>query len=67
VRCKACNVLLTDDEATRKDPGSGEYLDLCTTCRRAGDGDEDEMLDIPYNDNHDNGNGDDWTEDYDYE
>jgi len=30
-RCKACDVLLTDFEATRKTL-QGEYLDLCEAC-----------------------------------
>jgi NAD-dependent SIR2 family protein deacetylase len=30
-RCNACNVELTDTEATRKDL-HGDFLDLCNTC-----------------------------------
>ena len=32
MRCKACDVLLTEYEATRKSAMSGEYLDLCNGC-----------------------------------
>jgi len=31
MRCKACNVALTDYEATRQ-TAEGVYLDLCNTC-----------------------------------
>ena len=30
-----CDALLSDYEATRKDPNSGEYLDTCGDCLRA--------------------------------
>lgn len=32
MRCKACDVELTDFESTRKSITSGEYIDLCNTC-----------------------------------
>lgn len=31
-RCKACNVILTEDEMTNKWPGTTEYTDLCFSC-----------------------------------
>lgn len=31
MRCKACNVALTDKESVRKDE-YGEFFDLCSTC-----------------------------------
>jgi hypothetical protein len=36
MRCRACDIELTDKEATRKCPGSGEFLDLCNNCYEAG-------------------------------
>ena len=33
MRCKACDVLLTDFESTIKCVNSGEFLDLCSVCR----------------------------------
>jgi len=32
MRCKSCDVILTDDEACRLDPHSGEFEELCTSC-----------------------------------
>lgn len=32
MRCVACNVELTDFEATRKNANTGEYLDMCNHC-----------------------------------
>ena len=32
MRCKACNVQLSDAESVRKDPQTGEYYDLCSSC-----------------------------------
>ena len=32
MRCKSCNELLTDWEATRKVAETGEYLELCNEC-----------------------------------
>ena len=31
MRCKACNTLLEEFEAVKKD-NRGEYIDLCSTC-----------------------------------
>ena len=31
MRCRACNVELTDYESTRKD-NNGEFFDLCSDC-----------------------------------
>lgn len=32
MRCKACNTILEDHEATRKVKQTGEYLDMCDRC-----------------------------------
>lgn len=32
MRCLACNVLLTDFEATRKSFDTDEFIDLCNHC-----------------------------------
>lgn len=32
MRCKICDVILSDYEVTRKDPNTGEYLDTCGEC-----------------------------------
>jgi hypothetical protein len=32
MRCKACNVELTDRESVKRDRLSGEFLDLCSDC-----------------------------------
>lgn len=32
MRCRACNVNLTDFESTRKSASSGDYLDMCNRC-----------------------------------
>jgi len=32
MRCRACNVALSDFEATRKSVKSGEFVDLCDRC-----------------------------------
>ena len=32
MRCQCCNDGLTDQEATRKDSNTGEYLDTCNIC-----------------------------------
>ena len=32
MRCRACDVTLSDFEATRKSRKTGEYIDLCDTC-----------------------------------
>jgi len=31
-RCKACNVLLDAGEASRSDPSTNLYIELCTPC-----------------------------------
>lgn len=33
MRCNICDVELTDGESTDKNPKTGEYYDLCTTCK----------------------------------
>jgi len=33
-RCYACNHILEEAELTRKDPRTGDYLDLCGECYR---------------------------------
>jgi hypothetical protein len=35
MRCRACNVILEDYEAVRKNT-QGEYYDLCTICLSSG-------------------------------
>lgn len=32
MRCQACDCPLSDEEATNKDPDSGEYMDMCEAC-----------------------------------
>lgn len=32
MRCQACNVILTTQEATRKFAKSGDFVDLCNKC-----------------------------------
>ena len=32
MHCKACDALLTEKEATKRDPFSGEFTDLCSDC-----------------------------------
>jgi hypothetical protein len=32
MRCKSCDVMLTDKETGRKDPLTGDFLDLCELC-----------------------------------
>lgn len=34
MRCRACDVELTDYESTQRHIETGEYLDLCSNCRR---------------------------------
>lgn len=31
-RCRACNTMMTDAEMRRKDPNTGDYADMCSTC-----------------------------------
>lgn len=37
MRCKACDVALTDNESTKKDEVTGEYYDTCLDCLYSGD------------------------------
>lgn len=32
MRCKACDKLLSDYEATRKSSVTGEFIDMCNAC-----------------------------------
>ena len=32
MRCKACNVDLSDEESVKKDPETQEYVDMCNKC-----------------------------------
>ena len=32
MRCRCCDVVLSDFEATRKSAKTGEYIDLCNYC-----------------------------------
>lgn len=32
MRCRVCNVLLSDFESTRRNADTGEYLDTCCKC-----------------------------------
>ena len=32
MRCQDCNTNLTDAESTRKDPRTGDYMDICDQC-----------------------------------
>lgn len=32
MRCQDCNCNLTDEESTRKDETTGEYMDICNQC-----------------------------------
>jgi hypothetical protein len=36
MRCKACNIELTDYEATLRCSNTDEFIDVCTTCLSAG-------------------------------
>lgn len=40
-RCKACNVILFDEELTTKDTETGEYLELCFACKFISDHPDD--------------------------
>lgn len=35
MRCKACDKMMSDYEATRKDKLTGDFLDLCGQCNQA--------------------------------
>lgn len=39
-RCKACNVVLFEEELTTKDPVTGKYLELCFKCQEISDNPE---------------------------
>lgn len=39
MRCVACYVILTTQEATRKFEESGDYVDMCNKCLSTIDGD----------------------------
>ena len=32
MHCRACDCMLTDEEATNKDLDTGEYQDMCDSC-----------------------------------
>lgn len=32
MRCKACDENLSNEEATRKSPNTGDYIDMCNRC-----------------------------------
>lgn len=34
MRCKACDIMMNDYEASRKDRLTGEYIDLCSHCNK---------------------------------
>ena len=51
MRCLACDVALNEFEATRKYPGTKNYVDLCNTCHGLSAGykdydEEDEENDV---------------------
>jgi hypothetical protein len=46
MRCLACDVALSDIEATRKDK-HGEFIDLCSVCFFAGNEDFLTLTDFP--------------------
>lgn len=46
MRCLACNVELTDYEATRKYADSGEFVDLCSRCFSSSQGYEPDFEEI---------------------
>ena len=57
MRCLACNVILTDHEATRRFSESKEFVDLCNHCFYSGVSDDvnfeerndlEEVSDDPY-------------------
>lgn len=63
MRCRACDCVLTDFEATRKSKESGQYVDLCDPCFETirGTFPVKERQDLKTNE--DNG----WNDDYDDE
>lgn len=32
MRCRSCNIELTDEESVRKDVETNDYIDMCTSC-----------------------------------
>lgn len=63
MRCKACDCIMTDFEATRKAKESGQYVDLCDRCFEhiKGEFEVTERQDLkPYED-------DGWGDDFDIE
>ena len=49
MRCRACNVILEDHEAVKKDH-NGEYFDMCNPCLSSSfQATLDDNLDIPIN------------------
>ena len=49
MRCRACNVILEDHEAVKKDH-NGEYFDMCSPCLSSSfQATLDDNLDIPIN------------------
>ena len=43
MKCKACDVALSDQESTRKYTGTDEYADLCNKCYYASEAEELEL------------------------
>lgn len=43
-RCRACNVILTDDEMTNKWPGTSKYTELCFSCLSKCEDDNDDTF-----------------------
>jgi len=65
MRCQDCNTNLTDEESTRKDERTNEYMDICNRCLSnlwsdttdgfPLDNDDDLFIVIPDGDDHDGG------------
>jgi len=51
-RCKACNVVLFEEELTTKDPVTGEYLELCFKCQDIAENPDDCIDYYPEGQNH---------------
>lgn len=47
MRCKACDVQLSDAESVRKDAQTGEYYDLCGACYEYSEAAVTELNDTP--------------------
>lgn len=43
MRCKACNVALSDHESTKKDEVTEEYYDMCLHCLYCGEEHDDDL------------------------